>query len=105
MHGGSLGRRRRRCGIAARLGAEVPCPDGGCRLLTNLDFDLPREHCATCPIEECAEASWFDPTVVRTLDELRRELDRVGTALSAARATRSRSARHDEALRRWPPQS
>jgi hypothetical protein len=105
MQDGSFDRQRRRCGIAARLGAEVPCPDGGCRLLTNLGFDLAREHGDTCPIEECAEASGFDPTVVRALDELRRELDRVETARSAALATRSRSARHDEALPRWAPQS
>jgi hypothetical protein len=55
-----------------------------------------------CPVEAIAQRAGFDPVVVRTLDEVRQELDRVGVAQSAAKATRTRPDRHEAALERWP---
>ncbi len=94
-----------RCGIAKRLGIEVPCPKGGCTLLAALGHEARTDTSEVCPVEEIAERAGFEPVVLRTLDELRRELDRIGVTLSAARATRTQGARHDAALDRWPRQS
>jgi hypothetical protein len=91
-----------KCGIAARRGFDVDCPEGGCALLVALGFAPAPSPGDTCPIEEIASRAGFDPGVVRTLDELREELERTGTALSFTRAARSRDARHAQALRRWP---
>ena len=55
-----------------------------------------------CPVEAIAHRAGFDPVVLRTLDEVRRELDRVGLSQSTARATRTRPHRHEAALERWP---
>lgn len=93
---------RQRCGIAARRGLEVDCPDGGCALLSALGYSSPVTPDG-CPVERIAERAGFAGTVVTTLDELRVELERSGMALSSARAVRSRAARHEAALRRWPP--
>jgi len=90
-----------KCGIAARRGFDVDCPDGGCALLVELGLAPAASSHDVCPVEQIAWRAGFDPSVVRTLDELRRELERTGVALSEARATRSRGARHAEALRRW----
>ena len=91
----------RRCEIAARLGNDVGCPTAGCALLIALGFDGPRPATERCPIDAIAERAGDEPIVARTLDELRRELERAGPALSAARAVRSRSGRHEDALKRW----
>ncbi len=91
-----------RCGIAARRGREVECPPGGCALLIALGYEQPSSPDETCPVEAIAQHAGFDASVVRTLDELRAELERSGVTLSLARAYRSRVARHDGAIRRWP---
>jgi hypothetical protein len=90
------------CAIAARLGEQVPCPRGGCALLRSLGHDARAHSDEACPVELIADRAGFEPVVVRTLDELRRELDRVGVSLSAARAARSHAARHAGTLTRWP---
>ena len=90
------------CGIAKRLGIEVPCPKGGCTLLAALGHEARTDPSEVCPVEEIAERAGFEPVVLRTFDELRREFDRIGVTLSAARATRTRGARHDATLDRWP---
>jgi len=92
----------RRCEIAARLGSDVLCPSGGCALLVALGFDGAHPATGACPIDAIAERAGSEPLVVHTLDELRRELERAGPALSTARAVRSRVARHEMALKRWP---
>ena len=92
----------RRCEIVARLGNDVACPRGGCALLTALGFDDAHPATELCPIDAIAERAGSEPLVVHTLDELRRELERAGPALSAARAVRSRAGRHEDALKRWP---
>ena len=92
----------RLCEIAARLGSEVPCPAGGCALLVALGYDDAHPATEQCPISAIAERAGSEAIVLRTLDEVRRELDRAGLALSAAHAARSRAGRHEEALRRWP---
>ena len=93
---------RRRCEIAARLGNEVLCPSGGCALLAALGFDDANPATEPCPVDAIAERAGSEPIVVHTLDELRRELERAGLALSTARAVRSRAGRHETALKRWP---
>ncbi len=85
-----------------RLGVEVPCPRGGCTLLAALGHEARTDTSDMCPVEEIAERAGFEPVVLRTLDELRRELDRIGVTLNAPRATRSQSARHAAVLGRWP---
>lgn len=81
---------------------DVPCPPGGCTLLAALGHDARTDVSEACPVEAIAERAGFEPVVLRTLDGLRSELDRIGVTLSAARATRTQSARHDAALGRWP---
>jgi hypothetical protein len=92
----------RRCEIAGRLGHDAPCPPGGCALLIALGFDDPGTGNERCPVDAIAEAAGGSPAVVQTLDELRRELDRSGLTLAAARAARSRVGRHERTLERWP---
>jgi hypothetical protein len=92
----------RRCEIAARLGNDVVCPSGGCALLTALGFDSAHPATERCAIDAIAERAGSEPLVVHTLEELRRELERAGPALSTARAARSRAGRHETALKRWP---
>lgn len=58
-----------------------------------------------CPVEAIAARAAYDTTVLKTLDALRRELDRAGAALPLARARRTRADRHEAALERWPVQS
>lgn len=89
------------CGIAARRGVQVDCPDGGCTLLTALGNTSAASDDG-CPVEQIAERARFDASVVWTLDMLREELERSGMPLSLARAQRSRGARHEDVLRRWP---
>lgn len=90
------------CGIAARLGVEVTCGQGGCTLLAALGHEPRGDRTELCPVEAIAARAGYEPVVLRTLDELRKELDRVGVSLSATRATRTQHARHAAALVRWP---
>ena len=92
----------RRCEIAGRLGHDAPCPRGGCALLIALGFDDPGPASERCPVDAIAGDAGGAPIVVQTLDELRRELDRSGLALPAARAARTRASRHEQTLERWP---
>jgi hypothetical protein len=92
----------RRCGIAGRLARDVPCPPGGSALLTALGFDDPGPAGEHCPVDAIAEDARAAPIIVQTLDELRRELDRSGLALPAARGARTRAGRHERTLERWP---
>lgn len=92
----------RRCEIAGRLGHDAPCPPGGCALLIALGFGDRGATGERCPVDAIAEDAGGAPIVVQTLDELRRELDRSGLALPAARAARTRAGRHERALDRWP---
>jgi hypothetical protein len=92
----------RQCEIAARLGHTAACPPGGCALLAALGYDDPGPATHRCPVDAIAEDAGGSPVVVRTLDELRRELERSGLALTTARAARSRASRHEQALERWP---
>lgn len=91
-----------KCGIAAHRGFDVECPDGGCALLMALGLQPVTDPGETCPVEQIALDAGYDPSVVWTLDELRRELEGRGLALASTRAVRSRDARHASALRRWP---
>lgn len=90
------------CAVAARLGEDAPCPPGGCALLQELGLGAPEGDPAECPVEVIARRSGFEPLVLTSLNELRRELERVGLALAATRAERTRDARHAKALQRWP---
>lgn len=108
------------CAIAARTGATVWCPEGGCALLRALESarvagtdappDLAREIAhelgyvdagAACPVEALAGRSGFAPAVVATLEAVRRELEHGGAALANARRLRTRERRHEEVLARW----
>jgi hypothetical protein len=89
----------RSCGIAGRLGYAVVCPEGGCALLRALGDELPTDRRAVCPLEERAHGD--NETVLRTLDELRREMQRHPAAFLALRAEATRARRHTDALRRW----
>jgi len=91
----------RACGIAANLGHEVACPDGGCALLHALGEELPEDRRAICPVDKLAHGD-ID-LVLWTLDELRRQMQRDPDGWqNATRAERSRGLRHAAALRRRP---
>ncbi len=89
----------RSCGIASRLGHHVACPDGGCALLRALGEALPADPGAACPIDELAGAD--NELVLRTLDELRRDVERHPEWKRARTATQTRAVRHADTLRRW----
>lgn len=89
----------RMCGIAGRLGYTVPCPDGGCALIRALGEELPADCRVICPAEELARDG--NELVLRTLDELRREMEQRTSAWAARRAQPLRSAHHADVLRRW----
>jgi hypothetical protein len=88
----------RACGIAANLGHDVECPDGGCALLHALGEELPKDPEAVCPVEKLANGD-ID-LVLWTLDELRQRMQRDPEGwLKVARAERS-SGLSDIAARR-----
>jgi len=90
---------------------DEPCPASAVSARAGFDPDVVsavvdvlgyESSAGLCPVEAIAQRADFDPVVVRTLDEVRQELDRVGVAQSAAKATRTRPDRHEAALGRWP---
>ena len=87
------------CGIAGKLGYRVACPESGCALLHALGEELPADRQAVCPVEELAHGD--NDLVLRTLDELRREMQSHFAQLRILRAERSRGTRHANALQRW----
>ncbi len=89
----------RTCGIAGKLGYKVACPEGGCSLLRALGESLPADRHAICPVEELAHGD--NDLVLRTLDELRREMQSHFAELRAFGAERTRGTRHADALARW----
>lgn len=90
----------RGCGIADKLGYRVICPKDGCALLRALGEQRPTDDRVSCPVEELAAGG--NALVLRTLDALRRELERHSLHERARRAERSRALRHADTLRRWP---
>ena len=64
----------RACGIAANLGHEVACPEGGCALLHALGEEIPQDSQAVCPVEKLAHGDLG--LVLWTLDELRQRMER-----------------------------
>lgn len=89
----------RTCGIAHKLGNDVPCPPGGCALLRSLGEVLPPDAATICPIDELARGD--NELVLWTLDELRRELERDPRAVGGLRDERNRGSRHADIMRRW----
>jgi hypothetical protein len=89
----------RACGIAANLGHEVACPDGGCALLHALGEELPDDDQAVCPVEKLANGDI--ELVLWTLDELRQRMQRDPEGWqNAARVERSHGLRDVSASRR-----
>ena len=85
----------RACGISAKLGYRLACPGDGCALLRALGEELPADPQATCPVEELAAGD--NDLVLRTLDELRREMQSHLAKLRSLRAERTRGIRHADA--------
>ena len=83
------------CGISAKLGYRVACPADGCALLRALGHELPADPEATCPVEELAHGG--NDLVLRTLDELRNEMQSQFAERQALRAERTRSMPHADA--------
>ena len=109
------------CGLLVALGypSRTPAPAACPAVVVAERWGLPAEVLANlrkaigdvedveglCPVEAIAARAGYDRTVLATLDALRRELDRAGTALPVAQARHTRADRHEAALRRWPVRS
>jgi hypothetical protein len=68
----------RRCAIADRLSADVPCPIGGCHLARLLGTPLLGGPGDPCPVQRLALYQPDDLPVLSALDDLRRELEQTG---------------------------
>jgi hypothetical protein len=87
------------CAVTGRLGHLVECPPGGCALLHALGEQLPSDPRTPCRVERFAHGD--NRFVIRTLDELRREMQGERAAARARTAKSKRVARHAAILRRW----
>lgn len=96
---GTLPASTRMCGIAGKLGNEVPCPPGGCALLHALDETLPVHATTICPVDALAHGD--NELVLWTLNELRRELERGPHKVDVHSHEHNRRSRHADIVRRW----
>ena len=88
--------RPRSCAIAARLGEELTCPDGGCRLARELGMVPDADGLWPCPLEVLALRAPESRLTIVTIDGLRRTLER------GPRWGRERRLREERARRPVP---
>ena len=99
--GGGRLEQPRACGIAANLGHDVACPEGGCALLHALGEAIPEDPQAVCPVEKLAGGKIG--LVLWTLDELRQRMERDPAGWqNSLRSERSDARRQLAALRPRP---
>jgi len=97
----STGRPHRRCAIAARLGHELACPEGGCRLARELGLAPDPDALWPCPLEVLALRAPRCPLAIVTIDGLRRRLER-GRRDGQRRVREERAHRRTGAVLRRP---